>query len=57
VFRYAREEIAVAEHDNQVGFRQDNLWDLALLFRALSGNFQITDVAASFFRSHAGASH
>jgi hypothetical protein len=47
----------VAEHDNQGGFRQNNLWDLALLFRALSGSFQIPDVVATFFRSHAGPSH
>jgi hypothetical protein len=49
--------IAVAEHDNQGGFRQDNLRDLTLFFRTLSGDFQIPDVVASFFRSHAGPSH
>jgi len=56
-FRFKVSANGVARHDNQGGFRRDNLRDLTLLFRTLSGNFQIPDVVASFFRSHAGPSH
>ena len=49
--------MAVAEHDNQGGFRQDNLRDLTLFFRTLSGDIQFLMWLPHFFDLTQAPSH